>query len=619
MFKRLALVAAVAALVGCDGNDEVTVVNPTQTTTVTEIVTETVTATAPLSMTIAHINDHHSHLGETGGFDALSLQVTADKELDFSYGGFPRVVSKIKDIKNANDNVLKLHAGDAITGDLYYILYEGTADAQMMDLVCFDAFALGNHEFDEGDAGLAKFLDELAMGCGTPVLAANVVPGDTSPLKDGYLEPYTIKSVGGQQVGIIGIDIAQKTKNSSNPDEGTEFLDELETAQLYIDELTEMDVNKIILLTHYQYANDLDLAQGLTGVDVIVGGDSHSLLGEGFADEAIGLSPEGDYPTMETNLDGDPVCIVQAWQYSAIVGELHVDFDKDGVITNCEGTPHLLLSDEDVAAEDMQDVMTFVQAHDVLSLVKPDPVAQSMLAGYDEEVDELFSEVIGTSSEDLCQGRKPGQVRTALCPNEEDYLPSGGAVPQIVAEAFRTQVKDLDGEIPDLAIQNGGGVRDDLPEGDITLGGAYDVLPFGNTMVILTMSGQEVVDSIEDAIDYAYSPEGSSGAYPYASYLRWDLDMTKEKGQRLSNVEVKTSGEWAAIDLTAEFTVVTNNFIAAGRDGYITFGEVSADGRIFDTKTRYVQPLLDYIEEVSVVSRPAASEFSTQSYIAPAE
>lgn len=526
---------------------------------------------------------------ETNGrFDNLTLNDAAGNEYSFPFGGFPRVISKINDIKNSNDNVLKLHAGDAITGDLMDILFEGVADAELMNLICFDAFVLGNHEFDRGDEGLKSFLDELAKGsCGTPVLAANVVPGDSSPVKEDYIEPYTIKEVAGQQIGIIGIDIANKTKNSSNPDEGTEFLDETETAQKYIDELIDQGVNKIILLTHYQYENDIELAKSLTGVDVIVGGDSHSLLGSGF--DAVGLSSEGEYPTIETNLDGEQVCIVQAWEYSAVVGELAVEFDEDGVVTSCSGTPHLLLSDEPLDTTDtttIDGINALLDATPELSIVSPDPAAQAALDMYVAQIDDAFSAVVGTASENLCQGRRPGQIRGSLCTTEAEFLPGGGAVPQIVAKAFATQVKDLDGVLPDISIQNGGGVRSDLPQGDITLGAAYDVLPFANTMVILTMTGQEVKDVLEEAVDYAYSPDGSSGAYPYGANITWDLDMTQALGSRLSNVQIAG----ANIDMAAEYTVVTNNFVAAGRDGYVTFGDVSDDGRAFDTKTRYVQP-----------------------------
>ena len=116
------------------------------------------------------------------------------------------------------------------------------------------------------------------------MLAANVVPQVGTPLAptavDDYIKPYVVKEVAGQKVGIVGIDIANKTQNSSSPLDTTQFLDETESAQEAINELEADGVNKIILLTHYQYENDLVLAGALSGVDVIIGGDSHSLLGD---------------------------------------------------------------------------------------------------------------------------------------------------------------------------------------------------------------------------------------------------------------------------------------------------------------------------------------------------
>ena len=92
-------------------------------------------------------------------------------------GGFPAVISTFDKLSVGKSNILKLHAGDAITGDLLYTLFRGEADAALMNEVCFDAFALGNHEFDDGDAGFVTFLDFLNKGdCQTPILGANVIP-----------------------------------------------------------------------------------------------------------------------------------------------------------------------------------------------------------------------------------------------------------------------------------------------------------------------------------------------------------------------------------------------------------------------------------------------------------
>ena len=102
-------------------------------------------------LTILHMNDHHSHLQADEGVDLrLAGQTTRVRS-----GGFPALIAKTKALLAGRDDIVKLHAGDAITGDLYYTLFKGAADAALMNELCFDAFALGNHEFDDGDAVLA--------------------------------------------------------------------------------------------------------------------------------------------------------------------------------------------------------------------------------------------------------------------------------------------------------------------------------------------------------------------------------------------------------------------------------------------------------------------------------
>lgn len=576
--------------------------------------------TPGLQLKVLHINDHHSHLQADTGTD-LTLGGEATRVV---IGGFPRVVAKINELQTSNS--LKLHAGDAITGDLYYTLFKGEADAALMNEVCFDAFALGNHEFDDGDAGLKKFLDFLSTPtCQTPVLAANVVPEvGVSPLTltsaTDYIQPYTIKEVDGVKVGIIGIDIANKTKNSSSPDATTQFLDETTTAQKYIDELVGLGVQNIVLMTHYQYKNDLLLAASLSGVDVIVGGDSHTLLGSNL--ETYGLNPAGAYPTAKTDKDGNTVCIVQAWQYSNVVGELNVNFNADGTVASCSGTPHVLLGDSfrrkneagdrvELEGDARAAVLADVDAAPELSIVTPDANAETLLGGYASQVEELKTTVIGSAETNLCFERIPGQGRSAIC-NVADTASNGSDISNIVAKAFREM-----SITSDIAIQNGGGVRTDIAQGDITIGDAYLLLPFANTLVELDMTGAEISQVLEEAITYALDPEGSTGAYPYASGLRWDLDLSKPAGERFSNIEVKlkSDADWSPIDAATTYKVVTNSFVAGGRDGYLTFGTVSDDERALDTYLDYAQSFVDYVKAQGSISKLPLEEYSTQSFV----
>lgn len=572
-----------------------------------------------LTVNILHINDHHSHL--EAGKQTLTI---AGQETEFSAGGFPRIISKINERAAELDNVLKLHAGDAITGTLYFTSFEGEADAALMNQVCFDAFALGNHEFDRGDEGLASFLDALAAGsCNTPVLAANVKPKIGTPLaptaQNDYLQPYTLQEIDGQQVAIIGIDIATKTKNSSSPLASTEFLDEAETAQRMIDELSAQGVNKIILLTHYQYANDLALAQKLSGVDVIIGGDSHTLLGD-F--EAYGLTASGPYPTEVTNADGDRVCVAQAWQYSRVVGELNVTWDENGRVASCSGTPHLLLGDritrEDSSEQEYQPegeelaaIEAAIASDSQLSIVNDDPTGAGILASYTSQLDSFRNQVVGTATDDLCLARIPGRAYgDASCTNEDPIR--GGDIPNLVAQAFLFLSKDAD-----VSIQNAGGVRTDIFQGDITIGDAYTLLPFANTLTDLTMTGAEIRQVLNEAVDYAHAEGGSTGAYPYAAGLRWNVDMSKPAGERLYAIEVRPRDgtTWRALTDSETLKVVSNSFTAGGRDGYLTFGTVSADGRATDTYLDYAQSFVDYVKEKVTLGKPAQGEYSTQLYL----
>jgi 5'-nucleotidase / UDP-sugar diphosphatase len=579
------------------------------------------TPVSAYQLDIVHINDHHSHLQP----NRLDLELDGQRTRVKS-GGFAAVVSAFSELGAGKTNLLKLHAGDAITGDLYYTLFRGEADAKMMNRVCFDAFALGNHEFDDGDAGLAKFLDNLRSGnCKTAVLAANVKPQvGMSPLtletETDYFAPAVILERGGERIGIIGIDIANKTRHSSNPRPDTRFLDETTTAQAEIDKLEAAGVNKIVLLTHMQYNNDMAMAKRLSGVDVIVGGDSHSLLGTAFTQ--VGLRPDGEYPTRVNNADGNTVCIVQAWEYSNVVGELSVQFDDAGDVTSCSGTPHLLLADSFKRKNDKNKrvelngparaaVHQAVSTNPVLRITQPDAASINMLARYRSQVDKLKRRKIAAASETLCLERIPGQGKSKAC-DKASTAANGSDITNIVAQAFLEMSRSSD-----VAIQNGGGVRVDILQGDVTIGDAYTLLPFANTLVELRMTGAEIIQVLEDAFDYAISDGGSTGAYPYAAGLRWTVDRSKPKGQRFVNLEARPRGaqSWFSLELNHTYKVVTNSYIARGKDGYATFGQVSKRGDALDTYLDYAQSFVEYARRKGTLHKLPRAQYSTQAYI----
>ena len=176
----------------------------------------------PLELNILHINDHHSHLDE----ESIKFKAnvgTGDEEFSVASGGFARVAGLINQLAVEKKNALKIHAGDAVTGDLYYNLSDGKADADAMNTVCFDTFTPGNHEFDAKDAGLKKFIDFLDQSSckdKTKILTANVTFGASSPLyKNNRIQKSQIFEKDGVKFAIIGLTVAKKTKNSSQPND----------------------------------------------------------------------------------------------------------------------------------------------------------------------------------------------------------------------------------------------------------------------------------------------------------------------------------------------------------------------------------------------------------------
>jgi len=611
-FRFAAIAVAVASLGAC-GSTEETPSTPTY---------------PALELNIAHINDQHSQLEAISGVELTLDGVATQVDL----GGFARQTTLFKQAASEKKNLLKLHAGDAVTGTLYYTFFKGEADAKMMNTVCFDAFGYGNHEFDDGDGVLKNFLDQLyTADCQTPVISANVVPEAGSPLAPSGIpvhKPYLVKTYDGVKVGIIGIDVAGKTKASSRPLAGTQFLDETTTAQKYIDELKAQGVKHIVLLTHQGYDADKKMAAALTDVDVIIGGDSHTLLGD-FT--SFGLSSSGAYPTVLTNKDGATVCIGQSWEYSKVFSLMNVKFDTQGAVASCAGNASVVIGDSFkrknaagtfVAVDDATKVaLTAKLATDPrIKVTTPNTIAAGVLAGYTVQVEAQKAKVIGTATEALCLVRVPGETTNrsggiAGC-ETANTLARGSDAAQVVAEAFLAASKRAH-----FALQNAGGVRTPISAGTLTMNTAFTVLPFSNVLVELDLTGAEMVQSLEDAVANYRDNASSDGSHPYAAGLRWDLDLTKARGSRFSNVQVKdrTTGVWSALDPAKTYTVVTHDFAATGKDGYTTFGKVYAEGRYVNTYLLYTQTFADWlVARGGTVSRPAAGDYSHQKVISAA-
>ncbi len=494
-------------------------------------------------VTLVHTNDTHAHL------DPVSLTLGGEER---QLGGAARRAAIIDSLRYQERNMLVLDAGDVFQGTLYFTQYQGLADRSLMHSMAYQAVALGNHEFNLGPAGLATFLE----GARFNALSANL---DVSrePLLQDKVSPYTILrvGVGNEPVGIIGLTTTD-TEFISNPGPTLVFADPLESAQNAVFELLDRGVSKIIVLSHLGYRADLELASQLVGPQVIVGGHSHTLLGEFPFEE---LRPGGPYPSIVQNPEGQDVLVVQAWEWGKVVGVLRLEFDPLGRLLSYEGEPILVTDD---LAED-------ALAAEIVSVY-----ALPILALRQQVVAEALTELVGERS----------VVRT-----RESNLSN------LIADGMLWKTANAGTQI---ALQNGGGVRATIPAGPITVDKVYEVLPFGNTLVVLDLSGAEIMAALENSVS-AWE-EGAGRFLSGVAGLKYTFDLAQEVGSRVVSVEVETADGWASLDMDESYRVVTNNFIATGGDAFSMLRD--AEGTRFDTYFVDAEAFMDYLRYLGEVS-----------------
>ncbi len=544
---------------------------------------------------ILHFNDNHSHLIEEN-YDLKIDGVTTRVKV----GGIGRILQKINEVRGTLENPLVLHAGDAMQGTLYYTLFKGDADVEMLNLFNLDAMTYGNHEFDDGNTNLLR----LSKMMNFPLVSANVDFSSSTTELAERVKPYIIKEIAGQKVGIFGLTTTE-TPNISSPAVGTVFSDEVESAKKVVAALEAQGVNKIVALTHIGYEKDIALAKAVAGIDVIVGGHSHTLLGD-FS--GLGLTSTGEYPTVANSSRSEPVCIVQAWQYNYVLGQLSVGFDSTGKVTDCAGKATLLIGDtfqRTNAQGTRENVSETVKTQILQSLAKlpaqiitANVTATEALQKYSTQVESKSKEVIGQATGDLLHIRLPGKHSSGV------ELPNGSLIAPLVSEGFLQQLNSRNYKA-DMVIQNAGGVRVDVLKGDISIGTAYTLLPFSNTIVVLELTGAEVKQVLEDAISN-YADKGNSVAsFPYGAGLRYTVTAKNAMNERVSNLEVRDEkGVYSAIDPSKTYKVGTNSFVAAGGDGYATFAQVAKARGFTDTFFDYAESFVNYVREVKTLNVP---------------
>jgi 5'-nucleotidase len=478
------------------------------------------TAQAEMVLDILHTNDVHSRIEPINAYDS-----TCDAETIAAgecFGGVARIATKINELRdqiNADGgNVIVLDAGDQYQGSLFYSTYKGKDVVEFMNAIGYDAMAVGNHEFDDGPEGLAVLTDGVEF----PVISSNLDMSQSNVLAD-KVDKYTVLEVGGQKIGIISA-LATDTVETSSPGPNVIFQDEVEGLKAAVQELSDEGVDKIIALTHVGYLRDQELAAAVPGLDAVVGGHSHTLLGN--MEGALGA-----YPTMIDGADGVLVPVVTAYAYSKYVGHLKLTFDDEGALTKAEGEPILL--DNSVPEDE-------VVAARVTEMAAP--------------IAEVRAKVVAKSTGTIDGDRNNCRARECQMGN-------------LVADAMLDRVKD---QGITIAIQNGGGLRSSIDEGDVTMGEVYTVLPFQNTLATFQLNGADIVTALENG---ASQYDEIAGRFAQVSGLKYTVDPAADVDARISDVMVQADGEWAPIDPAATYGVTTNNYMRGGGDGYATFAQ----------------------------------------------
>jgi len=511
---------------------------------------------------VLHTNDTHAHL------DNVAKRITAINEY-------------------RNDHSILLDAGDVFSGTLYFTKFEGMADLEFMNMARYDAMAPGNHEFDKGPAGFEKFIKKAAFpivssnidysgDAGLGKLFKNEIGGLNAPIEDAHIYPSIVLDINGEQVGVFGL-TTEETVGISSPGDTLVFQDYIARAKASVASLKEQGINKIIAITHLGYSFDEILADEVEGIDIIVGGHSHTKLPK---------------PVVK-HVNGEPTIIVQTGEYGDNLGVIDATFDENGVLKAWDGR--------------LIEVKGFAE----------DKAASEKLAVYKAELLEMQSQVVGRSLVNLDYNAMiDGKLQRAVRRQETNL---GNLITDGMAAAMKEKITSLlpSSELAEIkgyiALQNGGGIREGITSGDITLGEVRTVLPFDNSIVALKVTGKELIAALENGVSGA---PAEYGGFAHVSGMKYVFDSTKAKqtldtqaekitfnGSRIVEVQIKgEDGKYTKLDPEAYYMLATNSFTASGGDFYYALRDVRKDGRIYELFMPDYEVFLEHLERVGTVN-----------------
>ena len=488
-------------------------------------------ATATEPVVILHTNDVHGAVSNYAKVAALASQYESE-------GAY----------------VLILDAGDFSQGDTAVSVSEGATAVELMNMVGYDAVALGNHEFDYGFEALKKNMENAQF----PVLAANVKYNGELAFDDAAV----FTAPGGTKIGVFGLDTPETaTKAHPGKIQGVTFAggEELYAiAQEMVDMLKNEGCNYIICLGHLGIDDEtaltknrsIDLLEKVTGIDVFIDGHSHS------TEEEIAEKTNADRKVGDTVLTSTGTKIEN-------IGVVTI---KDSAITT-----------ETVSAETVE--------------VPADSEIAARAAAILAEVEAEYGTVFAKTEMKLNGEKAPGN-RT-----EETNLGD------LITDALVWKAAQ-EGEAVDAAITNGGGIRATIEAGDITKKDINTVLPFGNTLSIIKITGAELLEVLEAS---TFCTPEAIGGFPQVSGIEFTLDTAKAYDQgdeypgttyfapKTINRVTITSVGGKDFDPAATYTIATNDFMASGGDTYYRFVNATAN---YDLGIAMDEVVMQYITDV---------------------
>ena len=487
---------------------------------------------------------------ETNGGDLNgAVVILHTNDVHGAISEYAKVAALKKSYEDKGAYVLLMDAGDFSQGDPVVSISEGATAVELMELAGYDVATTGNHEFDYGYANLA----ELAGKADFPIVAANVLYKGKTAFKDHVI----FTSPNGVKIGVFGL-ATPETATKANPAKikdvkilaGQSMFD---CAQAQVDALKADGCDVIICLGHLGIDAEstgnrsIDLLEKVEGIDIFIDGHSHSDLNAIMA------------ATNDTGMVGDTL-LTSIGTKLANVGVVVIA--ADGAVTMQFATDDLI--------------------------VTPDKTVSDRAAAIQKEINDDYGTVFAKTEVDL-NGVK-GEVRTG-----ETNLGD------LITDALVWGAKDAGIKV-DAAVTNGGGIRASIAKGDITKKDINTVLPFGNTLSIVKITGAELLEALEAS---TYCTPESIGGFPQVSGIVYTVDTTKayDQGEQypgstyyapktVNRVTIQSVGG-KAFNLKTTYTIATNDFMAAGGDTYYTF---NAAGYV-DTGIPMDEVVMDYITE----------------------